>query len=115
MTIAVSFAVCYAYQGIYLLVSLLKKMKRLPEEMPHRFTVLIAARNEEAVIGALIRSIRRQNYPARLHQNAGTGAAAESQKQKRIGFKALGKAFFRGETVPFLTLRRISPMGFRLR
>ena len=30
----------------------------------HRFAVLIAARNEEAVIGKLIDSIKAQSYPA---------------------------------------------------
>lgn len=34
--------------------------------MPHRFAVLIAARNEVAVIGDLIDSLKQQNYPAEL-------------------------------------------------
>lgn len=34
--------------------------------MPHRFAVLIAARNEAAVIGDLIDSLKQQNYPAEL-------------------------------------------------
>ena len=33
----------------------------------HRFAVLICARNEERVIGDLIGSLQRQNYPARLY------------------------------------------------
>lgn len=35
--------------------------------MRHRFAVLICARNEERVIGDLIGSLQRQNYPARLY------------------------------------------------
>ncbi len=32
----------------------------------HRFAVLVAARNEEAVIGQLIESIQMQDYPSEL-------------------------------------------------
>ena len=60
------FFACYAYQFIYIPVALLKKQKPLPDGQFHRFAVLIAARNEEAVIGNLIDSLKRQNYPAEL-------------------------------------------------
>lgn len=43
-----------------------EKRKPLPEGVPHRFAVLIAARNEAAVIGDLIDSLKQQNYPAEL-------------------------------------------------
>lgn len=43
-----------------------EKRKPLPEGVPHRFAVLIAARNEAAVIGNLIDSLKQQNYPAEL-------------------------------------------------
>lgn len=62
--IAVFFVVCYAYQGFYLLVSLLKKPDKAPEGQLHRFAVLISARNEQGVIANLIESIHRQDYPA---------------------------------------------------
>ena len=58
------FFVCYAYQFCYIPVALLKKQKPLPEGPLHRFAVLVAARNEEAVIGNLIDSLKRQTYPA---------------------------------------------------
>ena len=63
--IMVIFFACYAYQFFYIPVALLKK-KKLPssEGTPHRFAVLIAARNEAAVIGNLIDSLKRQTYPA---------------------------------------------------
>ena len=32
----------------------------------HKFAVMISARNEEYVIGALIDSIKKQNYPSEL-------------------------------------------------
>ena len=45
----------------------LKKPKPIPSAAPAtRFACLIAARNEEAVIGALVESLRNQNYPAEL-------------------------------------------------
>ncbi len=64
--IMVIFFTCYAYQFFYIPLALLKKRKPLPEGVPHRFAVLIAARNEAAVIGNLIDSLKQQNYPAEL-------------------------------------------------
>ena len=52
--------------GCYIPLALLKKRKPLPEGVPHRFAVLIAARNEAAVIGNLTDSLKQQNYPAGL-------------------------------------------------
>lgn len=43
-----------------------EKRKPLPEGVPHRFAVLIVARNEAAVIGNLTDSLKQQNYPAGL-------------------------------------------------
>ena len=61
-------AVCYFYQIIYLILPLLKKQKPLTRECPTRYAILIAARNEEAVIGHLLDSIRDQDYPSHLIQ-----------------------------------------------
>ena len=33
---------------------------------PHKYAVIIAARNEELVIGQLIKSIKNQKYPEKL-------------------------------------------------
>ena len=60
------FCACYAYQFVYIPVAWLNRKKPLPDGEPHRFAVLIAARNEEAVIGGLIDSLKRQEYPADL-------------------------------------------------
>ncbi len=62
--IAVLFTVCFSYQAVYTIISLFCKPKSFSEEMPNRFAVLIAARNEESVIGHLIDSIHGQDYPA---------------------------------------------------
>ena len=60
--IAILFFICYAYQFVYIPIALFKKKKRLPAAAPHRYAVLIAARNEEAVIGDLLDSLHRQDY-----------------------------------------------------
>lgn len=60
------FFACYAYQFFYIPAALLKRKEPLPDGSAHRFAVLIAARNEETVIGSLIDSLKHQNYPTEL-------------------------------------------------
>ena len=61
------FFICYSYQFFYVAVSLLRRPKAAPEIEPkHRLAVLIAARNEQAVLGALLDSIAAQTYPTEL-------------------------------------------------
>lgn len=56
----------YGYQALYILVSLfLKKPERTAERL-HKFAVVVAARNEQKVIGELIKSIGNQRYPKEL-------------------------------------------------
>lgn len=50
--ISILFMACYAYQAVYLVAALLKKQKVFKAKKLHRYGVLIAARNEEAVIAA---------------------------------------------------------------
>lgn len=57
------FFLCYAYQLVYLLVSLLPARKQRLPARQHRFAVLIAARNEQAVLGQLLKSLAAQRYP----------------------------------------------------
>ena len=64
--ISILFMACYAYQAVYLVAALLKKQKVFKAKKLHRYGVLIAARNEEAVIAQLIRSVRAQKYPEEL-------------------------------------------------
>lgn len=64
--IVILFCAMSAYQYIYLIVSLLLPVRRFTESKPHRFAVLICARNEEKVIAQLIDSIHKQDYPAEL-------------------------------------------------
>ena len=64
--IAILFFVCYAYQFVYIPIALFKKRQHLAAAIPHRFAVLIAARNEEAVIGDLLDSLHAQDYDMSL-------------------------------------------------
>ena len=65
-SVAVLFAVCYAYQFFYMPVPLWRKDKSHGPVTYHRYAVLICARNEESVIGHLLDSLRRQDYPSDL-------------------------------------------------
>lgn len=63
------FVMMYSYQIIYMFVALRAKRKQQPKALNihyHKFAVLIPARNEELVIGQLIKSIKKQNYPEGL-------------------------------------------------
>ena len=64
--ISLIFFFCYSYQIIYIPLAILKKDRPLQPAVPHRFAVLISARNESVVIGDLLESIRSQTYPQEL-------------------------------------------------
>ncbi len=63
---AAIFAACYCYQFVFFIVRLMRKKRTFQAKKYCRYAALIAARNEEAVIGQLIDSIRAQNYPEEL-------------------------------------------------
>ncbi len=56
----------YAYRIIFAVVGLFTTKKFAPASRMHRYAIVIAARNEEAVIGKLLESIRAQDYPSHL-------------------------------------------------
>ena len=60
------FFLCYFYQMAYILVRFVKRREEYEPKRQHRFAVLISARNEQAVIGELLESIRNQRYPREL-------------------------------------------------
>ena len=64
--ILIFFTLCYSYQFVYAFVALVSKPKTKTAKKLHRYAVIISARNESAVIGELIKSIKQQNYPAEL-------------------------------------------------
>ncbi|MBQ3055809.1 MAG: glycosyltransferase family 2 protein [Oscillospiraceae bacterium] len=58
----------YLYQIVYLVVGLIarnKKSNYVPKKL-HRYAAIIAARNEEAVIGELLKTLCAQKYPKHL-------------------------------------------------
>ncbi len=55
-----------AYKTIYWIVGIFFTRKFKPAEKMHKYAILIAARNEEAVIGNLLDSIKKQDYPKEL-------------------------------------------------
>ena len=65
--VAILFVGCYAYQIIFMIISLFKKpvkYRKAPQDK--RYAFMICARNEEVVISNLVDSIRDQSYPAEL-------------------------------------------------
>ena len=66
VSVFLAFTICYAYQLFYIFNVLTTKPRELTAKRNHRYAVLISARNESAVIGNLIHSIKVQNYPAEL-------------------------------------------------
>lgn len=63
----VFFTAAYAYQFVYLIVGYFGKGRQgKADAVQHRYGAIIAARNEEAVIGELIASLKKQEYPAEL-------------------------------------------------
>ena len=60
------FTICYSYQLYYVFHVLTHKLEPRVAKKNHRYAVVISARNEAAVIGDLIHSIRVNNYPQEL-------------------------------------------------
>ena len=63
-----AYSVLVLYKVVYFVIGFLCKPKTFPEaRTQHTYGIIIAARNEERVIGNLIQSIRRQDYdPERI-------------------------------------------------
>lgn len=62
------FSLLFFYQFFYTFYVLFAKEKEIPllTHKKHKFGVIVSARNEEQVIGQLLDSIKKQNYPAEL-------------------------------------------------
>lgn len=61
--LGVAFVLCYFYQFMYIFVAYIGKKKTFPDAPPKKLAILIAARNESAVIQNLIESLNAQDYP----------------------------------------------------
>lgn len=63
------FSLCYMYQIVYAVYVLIVDHKRKPNDQDvelQRYAVLISGRNEELVIGELVKSLKAQDYPEEL-------------------------------------------------
>ena len=129
--IALIFTICYAYQFFYIPVVLFrKKIFRRKEkaaaqgtaaEKACEFAVLICARNEEAVIGDLLASIRRQTYPAEhihvfvMADNCTDGTAMAARKGGAVVYtRSDSRQIGKGYALDLLlrNIRRDHPEGF---
>ncbi len=60
-------SILMAYQFVYVVIGFFAREKTFADaRTQHRFGIIIAARNERAVIGNLLESIKRQNYDMNL-------------------------------------------------
>ena len=67
IVIAALFMLCYSYQVVFIVISLVRKPKIYPEtDERFKYAVLISARNEGNVIDQLLDSIGAQDYPGEL-------------------------------------------------
>ena len=64
--IQTAFTWIYKYRKVYQVTGIFFTRRFPPAKRNHKYAVLVAARNEEAVLGNLIDSIRAQDYPAHL-------------------------------------------------
>ncbi|MBQ9832105.1 MAG: glycosyltransferase family 2 protein [Clostridia bacterium] len=66
VVIGILFVLCYFHTNIYMIITLLFNPETKKAKKNHRYGFIICARNEEAVIGNLISSIKAQDYPQEL-------------------------------------------------
>ena len=111
--IGVLFTVCFAYQVFYYLVGLVRREKPMGKGVPHRFAVLVSARNEENVIAHLLESIAAQDYPAELIRtfviadNCTDATAARAREAgaevvERFNNRRVGKGYALNELIEYI-------------
>ncbi len=68
LVLTAAFIICYLYQFFYIFWVFIGKDKSKPikSDKLNKFGVVISARNEAAVIGNLLESINKQDYPSEL-------------------------------------------------
>ena len=57
-------AFCFGYHWFLVLLNFIKKPKTYPDAEPKKYAILVSARDEESVIGHLLDSLKKQDYPA---------------------------------------------------
>lgn len=109
---------CFGYQFYYLLISLFRPSKQFKEGGRNRFAVLIAARNEENVIGNLIDSIKAQTYSQELidvyvvADNCTDATAEVSRKHGATVFTRFSEKKGKGYALDFLLQKIRERYGF---
>ena len=58
--------IMFFYKSLYWVIGFFFTRKFKPAKRKHKYAILIAARNEEKVIGNLLDSINKQDYPKNL-------------------------------------------------
>ena len=98
------FVICYAYQLVYVATPYLVRLKPHGPVRMHRYAVLISARNEEAVLPLLLKTIAEQDYPSQLittfvvadnctDQTAAAARAAGAVVYERFNKNQVGKGY----------------------
>ncbi len=64
--LSVLITIMLAYHSVYFIIGIFKTKKFKKAKVKHKYAILIAARNEEKVIGNLLDSIAKQDYPRDL-------------------------------------------------
>ena len=64
--LSVLITIMLAYHSVYFIIGIFKTKKFKKAKVKHKYSILIAARNEEKVIGNLLDSIAKQDYPRDL-------------------------------------------------
>lgn len=83
----------YVYRSVYAVLGVFYTRKYAPAKKNHKYAVIVAARNEEAVIGNLIDSIQKQDYPAELvtvfvvADNCTDGTASMARKHGAVCYE----------------------------
>ncbi len=65
--IATIFSICVIHKAFYFVIGMFFTRKFKPAKKKHKYAIMIAARNEKYVIGNLIDSIHKQDYPSDLY------------------------------------------------
>lgn len=113
------FGVYGFYFAVVALAGFCKKQKTLPVAAPEkRFAVVVAARNEEAVIGQLVDSLVQQKYPQHLFEvivapnNCIDNTAAVAEKHGATIFIPQGHITGKGQVLEQVTQQVVLREGY---
>lgn len=119
--IGIAFLLCYAYQFFYIPIVWLRRPRKNGTPKLNNFAVMICARNEQAVLGDLIASLRRQTYDAEhihifvMADNCTDGTASLAREAgatvyERFDDSEIGKGYALAALME--NIRRDFPDGF---